>query len=125
MVEEILRWANPLHYFRRTATVDTEIAGRPVAAGQKVAMPYTSVNRDEAMFDDPQRFDVHRDPNPYLSFGTGEHFCLGVHLARLKGRVFFEELLGASGTIELVGEPRRRRSNLNNALKALPVRLGA
>ena len=92
-VEEILRWANPLHYFRRTATGDTVLAGTKIAAGQKVAMMYTSANRDEAVFPDPHRFDIHRDPNPHLSFGTGEHFCLGVHLARLEGRVFFEELL--------------------------------
>jgi cytochrome P450 len=124
-VEEILRWANPLHYFRRTASVDTAIAGVPIAAGQKVAMMYTSANRDAAMFEDPHRFDIHRDPNPHLSFGTGEHFCLGVHLARLEGRVFFEELLDSFGTIERTGETRRQRSNLNNALKSLPVRLTA
>jgi cytochrome P450 len=122
-VEEILRWANPLHYFRRTATADTEIRGVPVRAGQKLAMIYTSANRDEDVFVDPQRFDVHRYPNPHLSFGIAEHFCLGVHLARLEGRVFFEELLDTFGTIELAGEPRRTRSNLNNALKELPVRL--
>jgi cytochrome P450 len=122
-VEEILRWANPLHYFRRTATVDTEIRNVPIAAGQKLAMMYTSANRDEDAFDDPHRFDIHRDPNPHLSFGIAEHFCLGVHLARLEGRVFFEELLGTFGAIELTGEPRRTRSNLNNALKELPVRL--
>ena len=57
-------------------------------------MYYTSANRDEEVFDDPQRFDIHRQPNPHLSFGIAEHFCLGVHLARLEGRVFFEELLG-------------------------------
>ena len=122
-VEEILRWANPLHYFRRSATVDTEIRNVPIAAGQKLAMMYTSANRDEDVFDDPHRFDIRRDPNPHLSFGIAEHFCLGVHLARLEGRVFFEELLGTFGTIELTGEPRRTRSNLNNALKELPVRL--
>jgi cytochrome P450 len=122
-VEEILRWANPLHYFRRTATVDTEIRDVPIAAGQKLAMVYTSANRDEDVFDDPHRFDIHRDPNPHLSFGIAEHFCLGVHLARLEGRVFFEELLETFGTIESAGEPRRTRSNLNNALKELPVRL--
>ncbi len=122
-VEEILRWANPLHYFRRTATADTEIRGRAIAEGQKVIMVYTSANRDEEVFDDPHRFDIHRDPNPHLSFGIAEHFCLGVHLARLEGRVFFEELLSASSSIEQTGEPRRQRSNLNNALKSLPVRL--
>ena len=77
------------------------------------------------MFKDPQRFDIHRDPNPHLSFGTGGHFCLGVHLARLEGRVFFEELFDAFDTIELTGTPRRQRSNLNTALKSLPVRLSA
>ncbi len=122
-VEEILRWANPLHYFRRTATADTELAGTPITAGQKVAMIYTSANRDAAVFADPHGFDIRRDPNPHLSFGNGEHFCLGVHLARLEGRVFFEELLATFPGIELVGEPRRQRSNLNNALKSLPVRL--
>ncbi|MGH9025784.1 MAG: cytochrome P450 [Acidimicrobiia bacterium] len=123
-VEEILRWANPLHYFRRTASVGTEIAGQPIAAGEKLAMVYTSANRDEAVFDDPHHFDIHRDPNPHLSFGIAEHFCLGVHLARLEGRVFFDELLTTFPTIEVTGEPRRTRSNLNNALKELPVSLG-
>ena len=75
------------------------------------------------MFADPQRFDIHRSPNPHLSFGIAEHFCLGVHLARLEGRIFFDELLAAFPSIELTGEPRRQRSNLNNALKDLPVRL--
>jgi cytochrome P450 len=123
-VEEILRWANPLHYFRRTATENTELAGTEIEAGQKVAMLYTSANRDEDVFDDPQRFDIHRDPNPHLSFGIAEHFCLGAHLARLEGRVFFEELLATFPTIELTGEPARVRSNLNNSFKRLPVRLG-
>lgn len=123
-VEEILRWANPLHYFRRTATEDTVLGGTEISAGDKVAMYYTSANRDEEVFEDPQAFDIHRDPNPHLSFGIAEHFCLGVHLARLEGRVFFEELLRSFSTIELDGEPQRTRSNLNNGLKALPIRVG-
>lgn len=123
-VEEILRWANPLHYFRRTAAEDTELSGTKIEAGQKVAMLYTSANRDDLVFEDAQRFDVRRAPNPHLSFGIAEHFCLGAHLARLEGRVFFEELLGTFRTIELAGEPTRVRSNLNNGLKRLPVRLG-
>ena len=123
-VEEILRWANPLHYFRRTATADTVVRDVPIRAGQKVAMVYTSANRDEEVFDDPHRFDIRRDPNPHLSFGIAEHFCLGAHLARLEGRVFFEELLSTFPTIELTGEPVRTRSNLTNKLKTLPVRLG-
>lgn len=124
-VEEILRWANPLHYFRRTASADTQLRGVDISAGDKVAMVYTSANRDEDVFDRPHAFDVHRHPNPHLSFGIAEHFCLGVHLARLEGRVFFDELLTRFPSIELTGEPVRTRSNLNNALKRLPVRLSA
>ena len=122
-VEEILRYENPLHYFRRTASADTELRGQPIAAGDKVAMIYTSANRDEDVFADPQTFDMRRHPNPHLSFGIAEHFCLGVHLARLEGVVFFQELFATFPTIEITGEPRRTRSNLNNSLKALPVRL--
>jgi cytochrome P450 len=122
-VEEILRWANPLHYFRRTAIVDTELGGKAISSGDKVAMIYTSANRDEAVFDDPQAFDITRSPNHHLSFGIATHFCLGVHLARLEGRVFFEEVLDRWATIESAGEPRRQQSNLNNSLKSLPVRV--
>lgn len=122
-VEEILRWANPLHYFRRTATADTVLHDVEIAAGDKVAMYYSSANRDEQVFADAQAFDIGRSPNPHLSFGIAEHFCLGVHLARLEGKVFFEELLSAFSTIELCGEPVRLRSNLNNSYKKLPVRL--
>ena len=122
-VEEILRYDNPLHYFRRTATADTMLADVVVAEGDKVVMYYTAANRDPAVFADPDRFDIGRNPNPHLSFGFGEHHCLGIHLARLEGRVFFEELLTAYSTIELAGEPVRVRSNLNNALKRLPVSL--
>jgi cytochrome P450 len=124
-VEEILRYANPLHYFRRTATANTELRGTPIKEGDKVLMYYTSANRDEDVFDRPQAFDIHRHPNPQLSFGIGEHFCLGAHLARLEGRIFFEELLDTFATFELTGTPRRVRSNLNNGLKELPVRLAA
>ena len=104
-VEEILRWANPLHYFRRTAMVDTELGGQAISAGDKVAMIYTAANRDPAVFEDPHRFDTTRDPNPHLSFGIATHFCLGVHLARLEGRVFFEEMLRRWPAIERTGKP--------------------
>jgi cytochrome P450 len=122
-LEEILRWANPLHYFRRTATTDTSLRGVEIRAGDKVAMYYTSANRDEDAFDDPQRFDIRRSPNRHLSFGLAEHFCIGVHLARLEGRVFLDELLATFGSIEVAGPPKRLRSNLNNALTSLPVTL--
>lgn len=123
-VEEILRWANPLHYFRRTAMTDTELGGKQIAAGDKVVMVYTSANRDEEVFEDSQAFDITRSPNHHLSFGIATHFCLGVHLARLEGRVFFEEVLDRWPHIELAGEPRRQHSNLNNSLKSLPIRVG-
>ncbi len=124
-VEEIVRYDNPLHYFRRTALIDTELSGVRIRSGDKVAMYYTSANRDESVFDDPQRFDIHRSRNPHLSFGMGVHFCLGAHLARLEGRLFFAELLSNFSGIELIGEPVRIRSNLNNSLKRLPLRLTA
>jgi cytochrome P450 len=122
-VEEVLRFANPLHYFRRTALADTELRGSHIRAGDKVAMYYTSANRDEELFVESQQFDIHRRPNPHLAFGIAEHHCLGVHLARLEGRVFFEELLTQFSGIELVGAPVRIRSNLNNGYKKLPVSL--
>ena len=88
-------------------------------------MIYTSANRDEDVFDDPQQFDIRRHPNPHLSFGIAEHFCLGVHLARLEGGCSSRSCSTRSRSIELTGEPVRVRSNLNNALKSLPVRLAA
>jgi cytochrome P450 len=122
-VEEMLRYCNPLHYFRRTATRDTELGGKQIKAGDKVAMYYTSANRDEDVFPNAQQFDIRRTPNPHLSFGIGAHFCLGAHLARLEARIFFEELLSTFRTIELAGEPVKTRSNLNNGFKRMPVRL--
>jgi cytochrome P450 len=122
-VEEMLRYAPPLHYFRRTASADTEIGGQPIAAGEKVALMYSSANRDEDVFEHPDTFDISRSPNPHLAFGIGEHFCLGVHLARLEARIFFEEMLDKWASVELTGQPERQRSNLNNALKSLPVRI--
>jgi cytochrome P450 len=124
-VEEMLRWANPVHYMRRTTTADTELSGVRIAAGEKVVMYYTSANRDEKVFDDPQAFDIRRQPNRHLSFGFAEHFCLGAHLARLESRLFFEELLSAFPDFTAAGEPVRLRSNFNNAYRRVPIRLWA
>ena len=124
-VEEILRWANPLHYFRRTLTADTELRGVPMRAGDKLAMIYTSANRDEDVFADPHAFDISRNPNPHVAFGVAEHFCLGVHLARLEGRIFIEEFLSTFLEYRVLEPPRRIRSNLNNALKELRMELVA
>ena len=122
-VEEIVRYAGPLHYFRRTALVDTELGGKQIRAGDKVGLYYVSANRDESVFPDPDRFDVRRTNNKHVAFGFGEHFCLGIHLARLEGRVFFEELLATFSRIERAGEPVKIHSNFNNGLDLLPVTL--
>lgn len=123
-VEEVLRYANPLHYFRRTATRDTALGGASIREGDRVVLYYTSANRDEAVFADPDRFDVSRSPNHHLAFGFGEHFCVGAKLARLEARVFLEEMLAGVAALERTAPARRQRSNLNNALKSLPLRLG-
>lgn len=122
-VEEIVRYAGPLHYFRRTATCDTELGGKQIRAGDKVGLYYVSANRDETVFEDPDRFDVRRANSKHVAFGFGEHYCLGVHLARLEGRIFFEELLGTFPRIERAGEPVKIHSNFNNGLDLLPVSL--
>jgi cytochrome P450 len=121
-VEEMLRFCPPVHYLRRTAVVDTYLGAAHIRAGDKVAIFYTSANRDEDVFADPQRFEIRRSPNPHLSFGIGPHFCLGAHVARLQARVFFEELLSLR-TIEPTGPPTRLRSNLTNGYRRMPIRL--
>jgi cytochrome P450 len=122
--EEMLRWATPVHHFRRTAAVDTELAGVPIAAGDKVTTWFVSGNRDEEVFDEPDRFDITRSPNPHMAFGPGGiHHCMGAHLARLEVRIAFEELLSRVGEIELTGPPQRLRSNFFNGIKRLPVRV--
>jgi cholest-4-en-3-one 26-monooxygenase len=121
-VEEMLRWVTPVAHFRRTATEATEIRGQRIAAGDRVVMFYPSANRDEDVFSDPQRFDIGRTPNDHLSFGIGEHFCLGSQLARLEIRIMFEELLRQLSEIELAGPVRRLRSNFINGIKSMPVR---
>lgn len=124
-VEEMLRFWPPIHHFRRTAMCDVEMRGKTIRKGDKVLMWYPSGNRDESVFDDPNRFDIRRSPNDHLSFGHGEHFCLGASLARLEMRVMFEELLGSVSEIRRLGPPRRLRSNLINGIKELPVEFRA
>jgi cytochrome P450 len=100
--------------------------GRPIRAGDKVVVWYTSANRDEDVFADPYRFDLARNPNPQISFGLGgPHRCLGEHLARLEIKVVLAELLRQVRRLELAGSPRRIRSNFTNGLKSLPVRVEA
>jgi len=106
-VEEILRWVSPVIQFARTAVEDFDLAGTTIRAGDTVGLWYPSANRDEAMFADPYRFDVTRDPNYHLAFGHGVHFCLGANLARWEMRSVFRELAPYLPHLELVGEPRR------------------
>ena len=123
-VEEILRWATPVLFFRRNCTRDTELGGQIIRAGEKISLWYISGNRDESVFDEPFRFDITRDPNPHIAFGGGgPHFCLGAQLARLEIRLLFEELARRASRLEALGEPDRLRSNFIGGIKHLPVRL--
>ena len=121
-LEEVLRWWPPVIQFRRTATRDTTLAGQPIAEGDKVVIFYASANRDEAVFADPDRFDIARDPNPHLSFGVGPHFCLGAALAKLEAKVLLTELFTRLPDLEVAGPPERLRSNFINGIRHLPVR---
>jgi cholest-4-en-3-one 26-monooxygenase len=120
-IEEMLRTVTPVMHFRRTALVDTEIRGQKIREGDKVVVWYPSANRDETVFEDPDRFDVARTPNDHLAFGLGQHFCLGANLARLEMRVMFEEILRRIPDVKLAGPERRRRSNFINGRKSMPV----
>ncbi len=121
-VEEILRWVSPVTHMARVAKEDTEINGHPVKKGERVVMWYPSVNRDEAVFPEPNHFNITRTPNEHLAFGIGEHFCLGAGFARLELRIIFEELFKRFPDIELDGPPERLRSTFIGGIKHLPVR---
>jgi len=121
-VEEILRWASPVMYFRRTATCDTEVGGQAIREGDKVVMWHISANRDEDVFDDPFRFDITRDPNDHVAFGGGgHHFCLGANLARAELGFIFEEILERIPDMHLTAEPSILRSNFIGGIKHMPV----
>jgi cholest-4-en-3-one 26-monooxygenase len=123
-VEESLRMFPAFAHFRRTATADTELAGQPIREGEKVVMWYVSSNREESRFDDPERFDITRDPNPHQAFGAGgRHFCLGAALARLELKILFEETAARYPEIDFDGEPEYVVSPFVNQLRTLPVRL--
>ena len=120
-MDEILRWEPPIHHFRRTATTDVRLGDKEVAEEDKVIMWYAGANRDPSVFDDPHEFRIDRTPNPHLSFGIGEHFCLGAHLARMSLRLLFTELLQTVDEVELLGPPRRLHSNLINGIKEMQI----
>ena len=120
--DEIVRWASPATYFRRTATRDTEVHGKTIREGDKVLYWFISANRDEDMFPDPYRLTLARKPNRQLGWGQGgPHVCLGMHLARLEVRVLFEELAARIKSIEPAGSEAFVRSNFVNGIKRLPV----
>ena len=122
-VEESLRMFPAFAHFRRTATKDTELLGQPIKEGDKVIMWYVSSNRDETRYEDPDHFDVTRNPE-HQAFGAGgRHFCLGTALARLELRILLEETLARYPKMEIDGEPRHVVSGFVNQLKTLPVRL--
>ena len=120
-VEEFVRYASPVLQFARFVTEDTEINGQPVSAGDKVGLFYCSANRDEAVFEEPGRFNLQRSPNPHLGFGGGgPHFCLGNQLARTELRNLFRELLTRLKTVEF-GEPDLLHSSFVHGVKRVPA----
>jgi cholest-4-en-3-one 26-monooxygenase len=121
-VEEILRWTSPVIQFSRVATVDTELHGKSIREGDIVAMFYPSANRDEEVFENPDRFDIRREPNPHLAFGIGEHYCLGANLARLELQAMFRQLAERIETVELAAPIQRMRSNFVGGIKHMPIR---
>jgi cholest-4-en-3-one 26-monooxygenase len=123
-VEELLRWVTPIKNMSRSVTKDVEIAGQHLHPGDQLMLMYPSANRDDAVFADPFRFDVRRDPNPHLAYGFGPHFCLGASLARLELKVMFEQILTRLPDLELAtDEPLPyRNSNFIVGPEAMPVR---
>lgn len=122
-VEEFLRMASPVHHFRRTATRDVVMHGQEVKAGDKVVVWFGSGNRDDAVFEEPYRFDVTRRPNEHMAFGRGgPHMCLGNALARLEIQIMFQELLARDVDLAPNGAPDYVRSNFVHGFKRLPVR---
>jgi len=119
-VEEIVRWASPVIFMRRTATQDTEIGGQKVREGDKFLLFYCSGNRDEAIFENPYRFDVRRDPNPHVGFGGGPHFCLGAELARREIKIIFREIFRRLPDLEITGPPERLFSAFIHGIKHMP-----
>jgi cytochrome P450 len=124
MVSEIIRWQTPLAHMRRTATQDTELAGKQIKQGDKVVMWYVSGNRDESVIERANEFLIDRkNARQHLSFGWGVHFCMGSRLAEMQLRILWEEVLARFREVELVGEPLRVRSNFVKGFTQLPVRV--
>ena len=121
-IEETIRWVTPVKHFMRTATQDYQIGDKTIKAGDGLCLFYWSGNRDEAVFDDADRFIIDRASNPQTAFGNGVHLCLGLHLARMELRALYNELLPRLDSIELAGEPKNSIANFVSGLKTLPIR---
>jgi cholest-4-en-3-one 26-monooxygenase len=120
--DEVVRYGTPVQMFQRTATEDTEVGGQRIARGQRVGLLYGSANFDETVFDDPNRFDIFRTPNPHVGFGGGGvHYCPGSHLAKLEIDLMFGAIADHLPDIAPTGPPRRLRSGWLNGIKELPV----
>ncbi|QKZ21900.1 cytochrome P450 [Streptomyces chartreusis] len=123
--EEIVRWATPVVSFQRTATQDTDLGGKRIKKGDRVGIFYASANHDPEVFENPDAFDITRDPNPHLGFGGGgPHYCLGKSLAVLEIDLIFNAVADAMPDLRLVGDPRRLRSAWINGVKELRVSSG-
>lgn len=121
-VDEVLRFEPPVIHFRRTATKDVDLRGKTIKAGDKVVLYYSAANRDPDVFENPEVFDIGRSVNPHLTFGMGEHFCLGSHVARLEMRETFRAIAERMPDIAPAGPVERVRSNFVNGIKSLPVK---
>ena len=119
--DELLRWISPVVHFRRRAKRDTVVAGQEVQAGERVVVYYGAANRDPRVFDDPERLDITRSPNPHLAFGSGAHICLGQHLAKVEIDTLLREVLTRMQDLELAGEPTRLASNFICGPTSMPV----
>jgi cholest-4-en-3-one 26-monooxygenase len=122
LVEEVLRWTSPVIHFCRTAARDAEVSGQQVREGDRLVLFYPSANRDEDVFDEPDRFHADRKPNRHVAFGIGEHFCLGAHVARLELEVIFRRLIARLDEVELAGPVERLRSSIVGGIKHMPIR---
>jgi cytochrome P450 len=120
--EEVVRWASPVNYMKRHVLEDAELRGQRIPAGDNLALFYASANRDADVFEQPFRFDITRHPNRHLGFGTGEHFCLGAHLARASIRALLEEIGTRIESVEAAGDPSQIHASFVVGLKTLPVR---